>query len=114
MRRRLALLAACGLLSAARTLGPGYKRPTGQTAEQWRAAAAEQASLADVAWWELFRDDALRELIKRALQENRDLKIAVERIEEARARYGVSRGFLFPEVDLQAQAGRLHVSEGSL
>jgi len=115
MTRRIALAAAaCGLLFTACTLGPDYKRPPVQAPEQWRQAAAEQASLADVPWWELFQDEALQELIKRALQENRDLKIAVERIEEARARYGISRSYLFPEVDLQSQAGRLRTSQGSL
>src|SRR6476619_4181723 len=114
MARRIALVGACALLAASCRLGPNYQRPAIQTPEQWRQAAAEQASLADVPWWELFQDDALRQLITQALQENRDLKIAVERIEEARARYGFSRSFLFPEIDLQAQGGRLRTSEGSL
>lgn len=114
MPRRIALAAACGLLVTACTLGPDYKRLPVQTPEQWRQAAADQASLADVPWWQLFQDEALQNLIERALQENRDLKVAVERIEEARARYGISRSYLFPDIGLDAQAGRLRTSEGSL
>src|SRR5688572_28083806 len=49
-----------------------------------------------------------------ALQENRDLKIAVERVEEARARYGFTRADLWPRVDLSGTSGRLRFSEASL
>ena len=46
--------------------------------------AAEQAWIADVPWWELFKDETLRDLIKTALANNNDLRIAVSRVEQAR------------------------------
>ncbi len=67
----------------------------------WREIpAAEAESLANTPWWELFDDPQLQELIRIALVENKDLKIAVERIEEARARYGFTKADLWPKVDL--------------
>ena len=76
--------------------------------------AAEAENLANTPWWELFDDPQLQELVRIALQENKDLKIAVERIEEARARYGFTKADLWPKVDLNATAGRLRFNSGSL
>jgi len=113
MRAR-ALLAAT-LLTAGCTLGPDYQRPDVPVPEGWREmGAGEQASLANTPWWELFQDPDLLNLIGIALEENQDLKIAVERIEEARAFYGFSRADLFPRVDLQASASRVRVSESGV
>jgi multidrug efflux system outer membrane protein len=47
-------------------------------------AAAEAASLADLPWWEVFQDETLRGLVKTALANNNDLRIAVKRVEQAR------------------------------
>ena len=49
-----------------------------------------------------------------ALVENKDLKIAVERIEEARARYGFTKADLWPKFDANVTAGRLRFNSGSL
>jgi multidrug efflux system outer membrane protein len=114
MARHVLPLAAACLLTASCTLGPDYQRPPIESPEKWRQSEAEQASLADVAWWDLFQDEALRELITVALRENRDLRVAVERIEEARAFYGISRSALYPRIDLNGVGGGLRISEGSL
>jgi multidrug efflux system outer membrane protein len=113
-RRSLGALGAAALLAASCTLGPDYVRPPVAPPERWLQAPEEQASIADIAWWNLFQDEALRELIEIALAENRDLQIAVERIEEARARYGFSSSALWPQVDLRGTGGQLRTSEGSL
>jgi len=103
------------LLAGGCALGPNYKRPAVPTPPTWRDIPAAQAdSLANTPWWELFDDPQLQELVRIALQENKDLKIAVERIEEARARYGFTRADLWPKVDLSATAGRLRFNSGSL
>jgi len=112
--RRAALVASIPLLALACTLGPDYKRPPVETPEAWRNGMAESATLANVPWWELFKDETLQTLIQTALVENRDLKIAVERIEEARARYGIAKSDLYPQIDAQAAGGALRFSEGSL
>jgi multidrug efflux system outer membrane protein len=103
---------AAGTLSC--KLGPDYARPPIVTPEKWRELAAADASIANVPWWELFQDEELQKLITTALEENRDLKIAIERIEEARALYGISRSELYPQVDAQVVGGGLRFSEGSI
>lgn len=111
MKHLLASLVAAAL-AAGCTLGPDYARPEVPLPEGWREiGAAEAQSLADVPWWELFEDPVLQELIRIALQENKDLKIAVERIEEARALYGFTRAELYPRLDATATAGAARLSE---
>lgn len=111
MRSR-ALFAAASVLFAGCTLGPDYERPEVPVPEDWRMAeVAETGSLADLAWWELFEDPVLQDLIRAALEENKDLKIAVERIEQARALYGFTRANLYPHVNAGAGAGYLELSD---
>ncbi|HJS56787.1 MAG TPA: efflux transporter outer membrane subunit [Vicinamibacteria bacterium] len=114
MARRLFALCLT-VLAGGCALGPDYKRPAVPTPPSWREIpVAEATSLANTIWWELFDDPQLQELIKVALGENKDLKIAVERIEEARARYGFTKADVWPKVDLSGTAGRIRFSEGSL
>jgi multidrug efflux system outer membrane protein len=89
------------------TLGPDYHRPDLSAPETFREIqTAEATSLADTAWWDLFNDPVLQDLVHVALTENHDLKIAAERVEEARARYGFSRSYLWPSITAGANAGQ--------
>jgi multidrug efflux system outer membrane protein len=88
-------LASVALAASGCALGPNYARPAVPTPPTWREIpVAEAQSFANTPWWQVFDDPQLQELIKTALVENKDLKIAVERIEEARARYGFTKGRL--------------------
>lgn len=112
---RRVVAASMALVLGSCALGPNYKRPEVQTPDAWRnLPAAESESLANTPWWEVFQDPQLQELIKAALAENKDLKIAAERIEEARARYGFTKADLWPAFDLDGTAGRLRFNAGSL
>jgi multidrug efflux system outer membrane protein len=95
----LALLGAFGGC----LLGPNYQRPPIDSPENHRfvEGAAKPESLADIPWWELFQDPVLQGLIHDSLQRNFDLRIAAARVQEARARAGIAKSFLFPEVNLQ-------------
>lgn len=96
-------------------LGPNYKRPELPTPPSWREIpVAEAESLANTSWWALYEDPQLQELIRTAIVENKDLKIAIERVEEARARYGFTRADLWPQLDAVANGGRLRFNSGSL
>jgi multidrug efflux system outer membrane protein len=106
--------ALCCLALLGCAVGPDYERPPVVSPANWRGGGAAEASIANVPWWELFKDEQLRTLIKFALKENRDLKIAVERIEEARAKYGISKADLYPKVDLKVLGGGLNTSDASL
>ena len=114
MARRLIAI-PLALVAASCTLGPNYQRPAVPAPPTWRdIPVAEAQTLANAPWWEVFDDPQLQELIRIALVENKDLKIAVERIEEARARYGFAKADIWPKVDLNATAGRLRFNSGSL
>jgi multidrug efflux system outer membrane protein len=83
-------LAGCGLTP--------YQRPSVDVPQAWRSEAQTDRSLVERPWGELFADAELNALVETALAQNRDLRIAAERIELARARYGIERSFLFPSV----------------
>jgi outer membrane protein, multidrug efflux system len=89
-------------------VGPQYRRPDVTPPQQFRSqlAAAEAGSLADLPWWQVFNDKALQGLITQALAGNYDLKVAVARIEQARAQVNVVRADLYPQVGYQANAAR--------
>lgn len=62
-------------------------------------AAADASSIApESTWWDTFHDPVLSDLVRRAAQENRDIKIATERLNAARAGQTVSRSFLYPSI----------------
>lgn len=108
----------CCVAAVGCKVGPDYERPPVATPANFRGAqptsAAAQESIANVPWWEQFKDPQLRDLITVALKENSDLKIAIERIEEARATYGISKADLYPQLNLKALGGGLNPSDGSL
>src|SRR5207244_2968271 len=74
------------------------------TPSNYRAASGQPnaASLADVQWFELFHDDTLTSLVKTALQENFELRIAAQRVLQARAAYGITRAGQWPTIDAAA------------
>ena len=113
MSRILIGLFSAFLVSAC-AVGPNYKRPTVPVPSQFRGAGPDQpadpASLADLKWFDLFKDDVLKQLVGTALEQNFDLRIAAERVLQARALLGVSRSDQFPTLDL---TGDFVASRGS-
>jgi multidrug efflux system outer membrane protein len=55
--------------------------------------------MADMKWWQVFDDASLQALIRQGVASNLDLRVAAARVEEARARAGISKSFLYPQVD---------------
>src|SRR3984893_14117317 len=115
MMNLIALLLAGA--AAGCTVGPDYKRPVVAVPETYRGAAAPEpaasdaVSIGDHAWWDVFQDDQLRELIRTALQQNLDLRIAATRILEAQAQLGITRADQFPTVDAGAGTSRNRVAK---
>lgn len=66
-----------------------------QVPDQFAAASGTETE-AEVAWWERYSDPVLADLIQRAARENRDVKIAAERVRAARAGETISRSWLLP------------------
>ena len=107
-RSQIVSLVSLALLLAGCAVGPNYKRPDVAVPDRYRDGSPDAASLADKKWSDLFQDDALRQLIGTALQQNFDLGIAAERVEEARAQFRIQRANEFPNLTGQASftAGR--------
>jgi multidrug efflux system outer membrane protein len=87
-------------------VGPDYRRPELPVSASFRDRPEDAASIADLPWWEVFRDDALGALIHESLEQNRDLQTAAARVEEARYVAAVVRGELLPQVGYEADAAR--------
>ncbi|MEW6544269.1 MAG: efflux transporter outer membrane subunit [Nitrospirota bacterium] len=84
------------LLSCA--VGPDYTRPDVPPHGSFRMAQAEGASIANLPWWELLRDEELQKLIRIALEENKDLKRATATIEEFEAKLFIARTDFAPQL----------------
>ncbi|MET0548936.1 MAG: TolC family protein, partial [Xanthomonas sp.] len=85
--RAAALLIGVSIALTGCMLGPNYSRPDLELPVQYRAplTQAEARSIADVAWFDLFRDPQLSALIREAIDNNLDLRQALSRVEQARA-----------------------------
>ncbi|MBI5781591.1 MAG: efflux transporter outer membrane subunit [Rhodocyclales bacterium] len=109
--RRTPLALALLLASAGCSMMPDYFRPEPPVAEQWPASVDPRGErdIADMPWQEYFPDPRMQALIAAALENNRDLRVAVARVEEARAMYRIQRADRFPNVSLDAseQAARM-------
>ncbi len=106
MSRSLSALAAAALLASCSMI-PTYERPAAPVATEWPAplpAANPQATTpaAELPWPDFVGDTALRELIRLALVNNRDLRVAVLNIEQARATWQIRRADQFPTLNLGA------------
>lgn len=111
MKAKIAgLLLSAGLAGC--TVGPDYREPVPAVPRSWQAEKALDAELQPVdpkqlkTWWKSFGDAALDRIMERALASNLDLKIALARIERARAERRGTRAELFPTVGASAGAQR--------
>jgi multidrug efflux system outer membrane protein len=111
-------LAFCFISGCA--VGPNYKKPSVNTPPIYRGLTPEEAaksdvkSIADEKWWEVFKDEQLQQLIRTALQQNYDVRLAATRILEAQAVLGITRADQFPTVSAEAQALNIRTSQQKL
>lgn len=102
------MLSACALLIGLSgcNFAPVYQRPQADLKPTWSANVAEpSAPQQDIPWESLYTDERLRALIRAALTNNHDVRLAVSRMEEARAQWGVQRADQVPGVS--ASLGRV-------
>jgi multidrug efflux system outer membrane protein len=111
------LLSLVSFWAAACSVGPNYKRPIVDVPASFRGASTPEASssaqpaaqpsggtapnptaasLGDEKWWEVFQDKELQNLIRTALKNNYDVRIAAARVLQARAQLGVTRANQLP------------------
>jgi len=108
IRRSPVLLLALGLIAAGCTVGPDYRRPEYPVPATFRGGPPEAIqqlqSFGDLEWWNVFQDEKLQALIRTALEQNYDLRVAATRILQARAQVTIARSFQYPSVDASAAA----------
>src|SRR5467141_56131 len=97
------------LLLAGCAVGPNYKLPQVAVPIQWTVTAARGTAATPIEkddWWSSFQDPELNSLVERSAKQNLDLKLALERVQEARAARGVARSGYFPSIDGVASGTR--------
>lgn len=112
---RLSVLAAA-LLMAGCSVMPAYERPLAPVATDWPAfgpAAANPGSAStvpaagDLEWQSFFSDPQLRLLVDASLRNNRDLRVAVLNIEQARAQFQIRSADQFPSIGAAVSGSRV-------
>ena len=100
------------------TMAPTYTRPAAPVPAAWpngpaykEGEAKADKAVADIPWKEFFVDEHLRKLIALALENNRDLRVALLNIERSRAQYQIQRSDLFPKVDANANGTFQRIAE---
>ena len=102
LKKKTILLTGLAVLVTGCTMGPNFTRPTVTETETYREDLIAGESIANLPWWELFGDSVLQGLITEALENNRDLRASMARIDEARANLGIVRADLYPRADYSA------------
>ncbi|MEN8259609.1 MAG: efflux transporter outer membrane subunit [Pseudomonadota bacterium] len=112
MKSRLVAVSLAFVLCGC-AVGPDYRKPDPDAPGHWQTAtdnpeAGLEAlnSAVSGAWWKIFADPVLDRLMEQALANNLDIKLALTRIEEARATRKASRAAFFPSVDGSAGVSR--------
>lgn len=102
----LALIAAGAIAGC--SMAPTYQQPEAPVAGAFPASAAKSSTkpAVDIGWREFYQDARLQALISTALENNRDLRIAVLRIEEARSLYNIQRADRLPNLNAAASGSR--------
>lgn len=93
-------------------VGPKYQKPVIDSPEAYRMGEPNPDSAYNLRWWELFDDPVLDTLITIALDDNKDIRIAVARIEQARATLGFTRADQFPSIGYEGGASRGNFAGG--
>ena len=106
-------LCALALFLAGCTVGPNYKRPNTDVPTAYRGVAPEEASsastqsLGEEKWWEVFQDEQLQKLIRTALQQNYDSRIAATHVLEAQEQVGLAHANQLPTVNVSGTGAGL-------
>nr|WP_315158142.1 efflux transporter outer membrane subunit [uncultured Flavobacterium sp.] len=94
----IVLLVTLSFLPISCLVGPKYKAPELQESMQFRMAqtADTTASILNVKWFDIFNDEILKALIKKGIENNYDLKIAISRLDQAKANLGFTKANVLP------------------
>ncbi len=96
----LSMITATMVLAGCAKVGPDFTKPPAAVSSEWLSSDDERVKRESAnyrAWWEIFNDPVLNNLIGKAYRENYSLKIAAVRVLEARAQLGIAVGELYPQ-----------------
>ena len=94
-------------------VGPDFKEPEiDNLPDEFRFSDDNDQQEVNLVWWELFNDPVLVSLVNTALENNKDLLIAISRIEEARSFLVFTRADQYPRLDLQGGANKGNFNGG--
>jgi multidrug efflux system outer membrane protein len=103
----LAFASGCLLLSSGCAVGPNYKRPSISSPASFRGESARsEKSFADMEWWSVYQDSNLQGLVREAFTNNYDLRIAITRVEQARALAMQARAQFVPSITYNGSVSR--------
>jgi outer membrane protein, multidrug efflux system len=106
---KLAAAAAAAALIAGCTVGPNYHKPATDVPVTYRNATADESAAAnapsfgEMKWWDVLKDDQLQQLIRTALKNNYNVRIAAARVLQAQAQLGITRADQYPQVNAGAE-----------
>ena len=109
MNRKLVIVSVTAGLMAGCTMVPEYEQPAPPVSSSWGYATNDIVTAAEIDWRNFFDDPRLQRLIELSLENNRDLRAAALRVEEARARYRIQRSALSPRFEGNASAIRQRI-----
>ena len=96
-------------------VGPDFEQPAMEDLpDEFRFSTQSDQEEVNLKWWELFNDPELNYLVTTALNENKDLLIAISRIEEARSFLVFTKADIYPRLDLEGTANRGNFGGGMI
>src|SRR5690349_3292245 len=100
-------LGCCAVIFAGCAIGPNYKRPVVDSPAAFRSEIQiTNSAYSDLTWWEVYGDDTLQGLIREALTNNYDLRIAMARVEQAQAIAMQARSQFVPSITYNGNVSR--------
>ena len=106
MKRHVIAMALAVALGGCTTLTPDYERPQLDVPEQFIGSKEVGESISNLPWWDLLSDTQLQSLIRTALENNKDLRVSLARITEARQLLIVTQANQYPFIDILGDGGR--------
>src|SRR5258706_14540979 len=117
MRHFITSIVLVSLLAGSVVGQKKYQRPPIKTPDEFRGAESTSSpdpnSIGDLKWFEVFQDEELQKLVRTAMVQNYDLRLAVARINAARANVGLARSNQFPQFDIGADLTTTRTSANS-
>jgi len=95
------------------SVGPNFTQPVVETPDSYRMDYPSDTSIVNMPWWDLFQDTVLQRIIYTTLENNRNLRVAALRMQEAELHMGIVRSNLYPQIDYAAGGALNATTDGA-